>query len=196
MGFAAVIVAAAVIWTGVTSRSGESGPSAGERKVPSPPVIEEFALPNPGGQKVELSSLTRGRPFAISFGTLDCPSCRHQMAVFQSLTQKYGDRVAFIEVFVGEPSNRVNAHLSEQPLDYPVLLDPKGEVFFRYGSRAVPVTLVGDRDAQMLAHTQGAIPANQLVGLLDRALQEPNTSESGKTVAVSDKGSLANAAKN
>lgn len=183
MGTAAMVVVVAVIWSGASSGSGDALPVGGSRKVPTPATVEEFDLPDLGGQMVRLSSLTGGKPFAISFGTLACPNCRDQMAVFETLNRKYDNQVVFIEVYVGERREHVAERLSEEPVSYPVLLDAKGTIFFRYGSRGVPVTVVGDADRRLLIHKQGPVPADQLVAVLDQALAALQAEAAGQTRA-------------
>lgn len=114
------------------------------------PAIPDFTLPDLTGTSVRFSSFVGGRPAVVSFGTTTCPYCNVQLEQFKRLQRQTRDRVAILEINVGEAPERVAAHVAKLGSPFTTLLDRTGAVYGRYGTGAVPVTLVIDARGQIL----------------------------------------------
>ena len=134
----------------------------------SGPVVPDFTLPDTTGKAVRFSGFTAGRPSVILFGTTACPYCNMQIEELKQLQRRAGDRVAILEINVGEAPQKVAEHIARVRSPFTTLVDRTGELYSRYGTGAVPVTLVADGQRRILQ--QGSvIPASRLAELLGLA---------------------------
>jgi peroxiredoxin len=136
----------------------------------SPPVqngrqVADFTLPDVNGQPVNLRSYVGDRPFVLTFGSTTCPYCDLQREAFKELREKYGSRLALLEINVGEPRSRVAAYIERTGSPFTTLLDGDGSIFLRYGSSGIPVTVVADSEGQIIT-VDNYIPAGRLMSLL------------------------------
>lgn len=143
---------------GSSSGSSEPHPLSGR-------MLADFTLPDVNGGSVNLRDYAAGRPVVISFGTTTCPYCVLQMRAFKELKEKYGDRVALLEINVAEPAEVAAAHAKRVESPVPTLLDQDARVYLRYGNNAVPVTVVADAEGRII-EIGSYIPAGRLADLL------------------------------
>ena len=162
-----LIAVMALVAIGVFQR--RSGPGANAHRGE---IVQDFTLPDVHGQKVTLSQYVAGQPFVISFGTTSCPYCEMQTKAFKELKGQFGDRVAILEVNVGESRDEVAAHVARTQRPFTTLVDEEGSVSSRYVTDAVPVTVVADA-AGRIVEIGNYIPADQLEELLKLKKQSP-----------------------
>jgi thiol-disulfide isomerase/thioredoxin len=66
-------------------------------------LAPDFTLPVEGGrERVSLSQHRGKRPVVLIFGNMTCGPFRSQMGTLESLSRRYGDRAAFMVVYVRE----------------------------------------------------------------------------------------------
>jgi len=131
----------------------------------------DFTLPDPRGKKVSLQDF-RGKVVFLNFWATWCESCREEMPSMERLYQEYkGKGLEIVAVNVKDKRPDALAFVKELKLNYPVLMDPEGEVGLLYGAFALPVTYLIDRKGVVLARLWGPADwyspaARKLIGAL------------------------------
>ncbi len=99
----------------------------------------------------------RGKVLVINFWATWCPSCRKEMPSLNRAANwlKPYD-VELIAINVGEKAERVEAYLREQPLEFPVLLDPDTEVAARWDAMRLPITYVVNPQGRIVYRALGS----------------------------------------
>jgi peroxiredoxin len=114
-------------------------------------------------QELTLSSF-RGKPTLINFWASWCPPCRRELPALQAAYAKYKDEIGFIAVNVKEDPATVSAFAEELGLNFPIALDPDGQISnVAYEVRGLPTTVFVDAN--------GVVSARHL-GPLDEAMIE------------------------
>lgn len=83
-------------------------------------------------------SAVRGQPVWISFWGSWCPPCRAELPDIEVVRAGAGDRLKFIAVDMDESRADVAAYMSSENYDFPVGIDPTGEVSNRYRVVGLP----------------------------------------------------------
>jgi DsbE subfamily thiol:disulfide oxidoreductase len=119
------------------------------------PAAPDFTLPDPRGKKVSLQDF-RGKVVFLNFWATWCESCREEMPSMERLYQEYkGKGLEIVAVNVKDKRPDALAFVKELKLNYPVLMDPEGEVGLLYGAFGLPVTYLIDRKGVVLARLWG-----------------------------------------
>ena len=131
----------------------------------------DFTLPDAGGRKVSLKDF-RGKVVFLNFWATWCESCREEMPSMERLYQEFkGKGLEILAVNVKDKRSDALAFVKELKLNYPVLMDPEGEVGLLYGAFGLPVTYLIDRKGVVLARLWGpadwySSAARKLIGAL------------------------------
>lgn len=122
---------------------------ASEQKQAAP----DFTLKSKGGDNVRLQE-ERGNVVLINFWASWCGPCREELPHFEKLQQEYEDLgFTVLAVNVDEDPNKANILLDDIPVSFPVLFDDNDSVSKMYDVRAMPTTVIVDRDGnQRLTH--------------------------------------------
>lgn len=131
--------------------------------------VEDFTLPDLDGRNVRFSEYVSDRPFVVTFGQTHCPGCILQLREFKKVRERFGDRVALLDVNLAEPASRVAEHVKRLESVATTLIDRDASIYERYGSGPIPVTLVGDRQRRILT-IDTIISADELIEMLEAAL--------------------------
>jgi DsbE subfamily thiol:disulfide oxidoreductase len=119
------------------------------------PAAPDFTLPDPRGKKVSLRDY-RGKVVFLNFWATWCESCREEMPSMERLYQEFkGKGLEIVAVNVKDKRPDALAFVKELKLNYPVLMDPEGEVGLLYGAFGLPVTYLIDRKGIVLARLWG-----------------------------------------
>jgi len=109
----------------------------------------DFTLKSRSGENIKLSEL-RGQVVMINFWASWCGPCRQEMPILEQIYQHYAPMgFTLLGVNVEEDSAAANKVLKEIAVSFPVLYDTKNQVSERYQVRAMPTTVLIDRDGQM-----------------------------------------------
>lgn len=141
-------------------------------RVERPP---EFLGQTTDGRTVSLSS-QEGKVILLNFWATWCRECRMEMPAFERLNRDFRARgLAVLGVNVREPLATVQKYATDLNLTFPLILDPKGEVYTLYGVIGLPTTFLIGRDGKAVALGVGlrdwqSPAARALVGAL---LAEP-----------------------
>lgn len=122
----------------------------------------DFALYDVDGQVVQLSDFKGEKPVFINFWATWCPPCRREMPAMQRLHEQQGDEVHILAVNYLESRAQVTAFLDEMQLDFPVLMDVRGDVNGRYGIWSYPTSLFVDRDGVVRGRFIGELTSEMM----------------------------------
>jgi thiol-disulfide isomerase/thioredoxin len=120
-------------------QASELAPYSGE-------LLPDFSLTDLQGEKHSLSSY-RGKVVMVNFWATYCGPCIKEMPSLQRLKQKMaGKPFIILAVDMAEEKHDVQAFLTQHQIkiDFPVLLNPEGNVVEEWMITAVPTTFVID----------------------------------------------------
>jgi len=110
-------------------------------------LAPDFALPNLNGKTVRLSDFRGKKGVFINFWATWCPPCRLEMPTMEKVYQEYRSRgleILAVSIDVG-PKSVVKNFMQEFRLTFPALLDPEGEVLYRYRLFSIPGSFLIDK---------------------------------------------------
>ena len=118
-------------------------------------LAPDFALRSSLGQNLRLSEY-RGQVVMINFWATWCGPCRQEMPALDAIYDRYND-VGFTLLGVNIDENPQQAMRMAERLKvtFPVLFDERKEVSKMYDVRAMPVTVLIDRDGRVRSVHQG-----------------------------------------
>ncbi len=121
----------------ITIAAGSSGPAP------------DFSLTSRDGSVVQLSSL-KGNVVLINFWATWCAPCRQEMPLLDAIYQKY-NHVGFemLGINVENDAKGAERYLTETPVTFPILFDPTGKVSKQYNVKAMPSTVLVDRQGNV-----------------------------------------------
>lgn len=99
---------------------------------PTAPPAPGFALELLDGTTLDLAEQWRDRAVVLVFFESWCELCARQQPDITALSEEYRDTVLFVGVGYESSSEEATAFMREHDIDYPVGLDPSGEVWRRY----------------------------------------------------------------
>lgn len=119
----------------------------------------DFSLELLDGSTMTLSDY-EGGGVVLDFWATWCPPCVRAMPILQTVMNDYADQgVAVYAINLRETTEQVEQFLSNHGLDLPVAMDRDGAVAGQYLIRAVPTTVIVDRDGVVAEVHVGAGPA-------------------------------------
>ncbi|PLX60756.1 peroxiredoxin [Sedimenticola selenatireducens] len=124
--------------------------------VDPPTEAPAFTLQDTGGNRISLADY-RGKVLVVNFWATWCPPCRREMPSLNRAAawlKKYD--VALIAINSGERADKVEKFLQEQPLDFPVLLDPDSTVSTQWKATRLPITYVVDPQGRLVYRALGS----------------------------------------
>ncbi|MFQ5882845.1 MAG: peroxiredoxin family protein [Candidatus Methylomirabilales bacterium] len=110
-------------------------------------LAPDFALVSLDGKTVRLSDLRGKKGVFINFWATWCPPCRLEMPTMEQVYQEYRSRgleILAVSIDVG-PKSVVKNFMQEFRLTFPALLDPEGEVMYRYRLFSIPASFLIDK---------------------------------------------------
>lgn len=129
-----------------------------------------FALKNLEGDTVSLNAL-QGKVVVLDFWATWCPPCRRTMPHLERLSTELKEQGVAVVGVSAEETGVVKSYIKKQNFTFPILLDAKREVNRRYGIRAIPTTLVIDRQGVIRSHFVGAPSEERLRQAVTAALR-------------------------
>lgn len=115
----------------------------------APASAPEFRLANRAGGEIALSEL-RGQVVMINFWASWCGPCRQEFPALDQIYAKYKP-MGFTLVGINVESEKADAErfLGQRPVSFPILFDPDNKVSGNYGVRAMPTTVLVDRQGRL-----------------------------------------------
>lgn len=102
----------------------------------------DFTAQTTNGQSIQLSEL-KGKVVMLQFTASWCGVCRREMPhIEKEIWQKHKNNpnFALFGVDLDEPKETVEKYAKLIPVSYPMLLDPKGKIFYSYAEKGAGVT--------------------------------------------------------
>lgn len=132
-------------------------------------VAPDFTLQNLQGETVRLSDL-RGQVVLLNFWATWCLPCIAEMPDLNALHTRYGQPYGFTVLAVNqkEVAQTVQAFVDAHGLIFPVVLDSDGVALKRFNVRAMPMSLIIDRDGNIRDAWQGQIAREAMLIRLKR----------------------------
>ncbi len=141
-------------------------PAAAEEDQEQLPLAPKFSLKNLEGQRVALDDLLGRGPLLIDFWATWCKPCIKELPHLHDLFLKYRDR-GFQVVAISEDSPRslskVKSFVAGNKYEFLVLLDENGAVQRKFNFRALPYTVLLDRDGHVIYSRMGYRPGDEQV---------------------------------
>lgn len=76
-------------------------------------------------------------------------------------------KILAINITASDKLEDVKALVESEGINYPVLLDEKGDVSNQYGIRSIPTVVVVDKDGIVVEHHVGSYEKEELLKLLE-----------------------------
>jgi cytochrome c biogenesis protein CcmG/thiol:disulfide interchange protein DsbE len=96
-----------------------------------------------------------GTPVVVNLWASWCGPCRFEFPVFQDVSAKLGDAVAFLGVDTLDNDDAARTFLDQLPVPYPSITDPDREVWDELKARGVPATAFYDSSGELVYLHQG-----------------------------------------
>ncbi len=118
----------------------------------------DFTLDSSSGENIRLSDYL-GEVVMINFWASWCAPCRQEMPLLEDLYKKY-HMMGFTLLGINVDEERENAEslLEQIPVSFPILFDPDSELSRLYKVKAMPTTILIDRDGQLRVLHKGYQP--------------------------------------
>ena len=112
----------------------------------------DFSLETLTGEKITLLDTLKEKRVVLVFSTTWCPACKEQAPEIERFYQENKDKVAVIGINPGEKREKVEKHIQDYRISYPVVLDPQSEITRLYGIRGVPTIIAIDKEARIVCY--------------------------------------------
>lgn len=124
-------------------------------KLKQPFTAAEFSLKELDGKIHHLSDY-RGKVIVLNFWATWCPPCREEMPSMERARKKLiNDNIIILAVNVGEDEDTIFNFTGDYPVEFPLLMDIKGEVIKNYPVMALPTTYIISPDGMVTHRTLG-----------------------------------------
>lgn len=134
----------------------------------------DFELADLSGGVTRLSAL-RGKVVVLNFWATWCPECVEEMPSLNAFANRYHSKdVIVLGISVDRSEEAVRKYLKIHPTTFTVLLDGNGDVFVtRYRTRALPTTVIVDRQGAIAARLAGRqnFLSRRITSLIDGLLK-------------------------
>ena len=143
---------------------GRIGASVGE---PAP----ELRLEDLEGRSWDVEE-AEGRLVWVNFWATSCEPCRTEMPAMQRLAEAYPDELLILGVDWGEGRDVVADFVTRYGVEYPILLDPGLEAYYRWaGTDGLPRHYFIGAEGTILREVIGPLEPSRMVAILDELLE-------------------------
>jgi cytochrome c biogenesis protein CcmG, thiol:disulfide interchange protein DsbE len=114
-----------------------------------------------------------GRLVWVNFWAISCEPCRTEMPAMQQLAEAYPDDLLVLGVDWGEEAGDVADFVERYGIDYPILLDPGLETYYRWaGTDGLPRHYFIGAEGTVLREIVGPLDPARMVSVLEDLLEE------------------------
>jgi cytochrome c biogenesis protein CcdA/peroxiredoxin len=133
-------------------------------------LAPDFESVTDAGENIKLSAF-RGKVVVLNFWATWCGPCRVEMPGFEAAyAENGGQDFTILAVNNAETLEDVAGFRDELGLTFPLVMDEKGDINFLYNIQGYPSTVVIDREGVIVAVHTGALTADQISELIQKAL--------------------------
>ena len=112
-----------------------------------------------------------GRLVWVNFWATSCEPCRTEMPAMQQLAEAYPDEMLILGVDWGEGRDVVADFVTRYGVEYPILLDPGLEAYYRWaGTDGLPRHYFIGGEGTILREVIGPLEPSRMVAILDELL--------------------------
>ncbi len=136
--------------------------------------MDPIVLPDLSGHIIQ-SDRQHSRLTLVVFWAAWCGDCRREMPTLVNLFKKFKDKgLQILAVDLMEPPETVRTFKNTFAVDFPILLDLKGEFGRKFGLHAIPTTFLLDRQGRLIGKASGYHDWNsrEAAGLVTSLLAE------------------------
>ena len=117
-----------------------------------------FQIKDASGKVIDLAELTAKGPVLVRL-TCGCSGCDKELAYYQKLSEAYkGQGLVSLYVFK-EPDQKMAKYAAEKKLDVLYAVDPKGESWTTFQTKAMPANFLIAKGGKVVAIATGCEPA-------------------------------------
>jgi len=123
----------------------------------------KFALKALDGNEISLSDYS-GSPVILRFFLTDCKYCRADTPIFNDYYSRYksqGLKILYLDSLDSDPK-LLATFKRELKIEFPIVMDTKGEVSKKYKVRALPQTVILDPQHKIVAAVLGGMSEEEL----------------------------------
>lgn len=107
-----------------------------------------------------------GRITILNFWATWCPPCRQEMPELDMFSKRHPDDLIFYAVNLQEPADAVKGFMEQNQYSMPVLLDSEGQVGAAFVIRAIPTTIILDKNGVIQFRKSGPVTAPELEAVI------------------------------
>lgn len=110
-----------------------------------------FTLADLSGKNVQLKEITsQNKVTLVNFWATWCPPCRGEIPELVKLYQKYrSQKMALLAINLQEDPGQVKVFAENKGMQFPILIDNKGQVANQYQVTGIPTTFIVDRQGRI-----------------------------------------------
>ncbi len=129
---------------------------------PTAGLVLEFTVKDLEEQEVHLSDL-RGNVVLVNFWASWCSPCRKEMPVLQEYYLEHKDEgFVLVGVNVSDRPERVRELAAENGYQFPIWIDPPGNVLIDLRMQGLPASLLIDAEGQLINRWIGPVAEGSL----------------------------------
>src|SRR5262245_49222533 len=129
--------------------------------------VPSFKFKDATGKDVDLAELTAKGPVLLRL-TCGCSGCDKELAYFQPIHEAYKDAGLTSVAVFKEPDEKMAKYAKEKKINMLYAVDPKGEAWKVFDTKAMPVNYLIDKGGKILHVAAGCDPS----GLLAKKVSE------------------------
>ena len=125
----------------------------------------QFEAKSIDGDQIDLEKLLEKGPVLINFWASWCKPCKAEMKHLKTIYEKYKS-TGFTIVGINQDSpkslSKVKSFVSSIMIDYPILLDPNGQIFQKYNGQVMPYSILVDTKGEIAYKHTGYLPGDEV----------------------------------
>ena len=150
-----------------------------------PPVAGEqaarFTLKTVDGRYEQIDDLLKKGPALFVFWAIWCKDCKNELQALDGiLTDDIRARATIVAVTIDTPRSitLVKSYIAAKKMNYLYCTDPNSELLRQFGGKAIPYTVLLDRDRTIALRHIGYSPGDEtrILDLLRKHTAAPDTS--------------------
>ena len=126
--------------------------------------LPKITLKDLNNKKQKLSQYYIDGPILLNFWNLACEPCKKEMKELDKLHLKYekqGFDVVSINIDNTRSMSKVKSYVNSQKYAFPVLSDPRAELFRKMGGKVMPFVIISDSTGEIKNRHVGYNPGDE-----------------------------------
>ena len=126
--------------------------------------VPKMKLKDLNNKRQELKQYYSDGPILMNFWNLACEPCKKEMKELDKLHLKYekqGFDVVSINIDNTRSMSKVKSYVNSQKYAFPVLSDPRAELFRKMGGKVMPFVIIADSTGEIKSRHVGYNPGDE-----------------------------------